>query len=205
MKIVVQILGAALVGVVLAAPVRAQQPPVPVEEEQHGLLAQATITPDSARTVALRRVPGGQITKAEIEREANKLVYSFEIQVTGKSGIEEVLVDARTGAVVSVAHERPEDVAREAAQERQSPKNMREEEPGLLAQATIGPDSARAIARRRIPGGRIVKAEIEREHNTLVYSIILRVEGKEGVDEVLIDAKTGAIVSVEHENTEEKD
>jgi hypothetical protein len=99
--------------VALAQPAQPAQPAVAVKEEAPGLLARATVTPDSARARALARVPRGRIAAAEIEEEDGKLVYSFDIKVPGRSGIEEVLVDARTGAVVSQEHE---DAAQEAAE-----------------------------------------------------------------------------------------
>lgn len=76
-----------------------------VKEERPGLLARAAIGPDSATKIAMARVRGGRVTQAEIETEHRKLVYSFDLAVPGKPGVEEVLVDARTGTVVSVEHE----------------------------------------------------------------------------------------------------
>jgi uncharacterized membrane protein YkoI len=77
---------------------------------------------------------------------------------------------------------------------------LKQESPGLLAQAKISVDSARAIARHRIPGGVIQSSELEREGGKLVYSFDLKVAGKKGTEEVLVDAITGRIVGVEHEN-----
>ncbi len=57
------------------------------------------------------------ISSGEIEEEDGKLVFSFDIKVPGKSGTEEVLVDAKTGAIVSVEHESAADEAREAAKD----------------------------------------------------------------------------------------
>jgi len=78
---------------------------VQIAEEGKGLWDRATLAPDSAIKIALARVPGGTITEAELEEEDGRLIYSFEIKVTGKSGSEEVHVDARTGAVVKQEHE----------------------------------------------------------------------------------------------------
>ena len=88
---------------------------VTVKEEKAGLLARATVRPDSATHIAMDRVPGGRVTKAEIEMEGGKLVYSFDLAVSGKSGVDEVLVDAHTGAIVSVEHE---SVAKERKEQR---------------------------------------------------------------------------------------
>jgi hypothetical protein len=86
------------------SPLLAQQAPK-LREEKPGLAAQATITPDSAQRRALAAVPGGKIRSAEIEEEKGKLVYSYDIKVKGKAGVEEVLIDAKTGDVVSHEHE----------------------------------------------------------------------------------------------------
>ncbi len=91
---------------------------VTVKEEKAGMLKLAKVTPAAATATALTKVPGGKVQSAEIEKEDGKLVYSFDIKVTGKSGIEEVLVDALTGAVVSVEHETPADEAKEAKEDR---------------------------------------------------------------------------------------
>ena len=96
----------------LAAPLFAQN--VKVKEEKPGLFKQAKITPDVATATALAKVPGGKIDAAELENEKGKLIYSFDIKVQGKRGIEEVAVDAITGVVLSVEHETPADEAKEA-------------------------------------------------------------------------------------------
>ena len=79
----------------------------PKHETQKALRAEAKIKEDSARKVALAQVPNGKVTKHELERENGKVVYSYDIKVQGKTGRDEVLVDAVTGAVVSNTHESP--------------------------------------------------------------------------------------------------
>ena len=91
---------------------------VAVKEESPGLLTQARISADSARKVALARVPGSRVQAAEIEREKGRLIYSFDLVTDGKSGIDEVAVDAKTGHVVGVEHETPADEAKEAAKDK---------------------------------------------------------------------------------------
>ena len=75
---------------------------VTVREARRGLLAQATVRPEAALRTALARVPGGRLKEAEIEIERRRLVYSFELAVPAAKGIREVLVDAKTGAVLAV-------------------------------------------------------------------------------------------------------
>jgi hypothetical protein len=69
------------------------------------LAAEAKITLDSARTIALHKVPHGTVASEELERENGHLIYSFDVKVPGKSGIQEVNVNALTGAVLGVHHE----------------------------------------------------------------------------------------------------
>lgn len=78
---------------------------VKIEEDKQGLWARATLPPDSAIKIALARVPGGTITEAELEEEDGRLIYSFEIKVAGKTGEDEVQVDATTGQVLKQEHE----------------------------------------------------------------------------------------------------
>ena len=78
---------------------------VKIVEDKVGLWARATFAPDSAIKIALARVPGGKISGAELEEEGGRLIYSFEIKIAGKSGEEEVHVDARTGEIVKQEHE----------------------------------------------------------------------------------------------------
>lgn len=93
-------------------PVFAQ--PVTMKEEKPGQLKLAKITPAAATATAQAKVPNGKIETAEIEQEHGKLIYSFAIKIAGKSGIEEVAVDAKTGKVLSLEHETPADEAKEA-------------------------------------------------------------------------------------------
>lgn len=96
----------------VSVPLSAQA--VVVKEDKPGLLKLATVKAEVATATALAKVPGGKVQSAEIEQEDGKLIYSFDIKVAGKSGIDEVNVDAKTGAVLGVSHETPADEAKEA-------------------------------------------------------------------------------------------
>ena len=80
--------------------------------------SRAKVSVKAARATALRKVPGGKVRSAELEREHGKLIYSFDIHVPGKSGIEEVQVSAINGKVVSMAHEKPKAERKETRQEK---------------------------------------------------------------------------------------
>lgn len=84
-------------GLLSAAPTLVQQAGV--------TQAEPPITLQAARKVALARGPGGKIQDEELEREHGWLVYSFEITAQGRSGTQEVLVDANDGGVMSVQQE----------------------------------------------------------------------------------------------------
>jgi uncharacterized membrane protein YkoI len=88
---------------------------VTLKEDKPGLLAKAKVTDATARQAALAKVPGGSIVQAEIEEEKGKLIYSYDVKVTGAEGIQEVAVDARTGAILSIEHESAADEAKEEA------------------------------------------------------------------------------------------
>ena len=77
---------------------------------------------------------------------------------------------------------------------------MKEEKPGLLAQAKVKAADARKSAQAKAPGERLVSQEIEHENGKLVYSFDFKAEGKGGVDEVNVDALTGEVVGIEHES-----
>ena len=65
----------------------------------------ATVDEATARRTALSEVPGGEVAKASLENEDNRLIWSLDIKVAGKEGIEEIHVDAKTGKVVKSEHE----------------------------------------------------------------------------------------------------
>ncbi len=101
----------------LAMGAAAQGGLVKIKEEKAGLLKQAKVTPADAQKAAQAKYPSGKVVKGEIEKEDGKLIYSFDVQQTGVKGIEEVSVDALTGAVIKAEHENPEDEAKEKAAE----------------------------------------------------------------------------------------
>jgi len=69
------------------------------------LKSEAKVSEADAIATAEKAVPDGKIESGEIEREGGKLIYSFDIKVPKKSGVEEVNVDAMTGEVVKKEHE----------------------------------------------------------------------------------------------------
>ena len=91
-------------------------------ETQAQLQAEAKITETAARATALKEVPNGTVKSSELEREKGKLIYSFDISAPGKSGVEEVNVNAIDGTVVAKEHESAKTEKKEAAQESKEKK-----------------------------------------------------------------------------------
>ena len=82
----------------------------------------AKVMESVAAVSAQARVPKGKIQSVELEREKDKLIYSYDIKTAGKSGIDEVHVDAMTGKVIAFAHESPATEKKEAAEDAKAAK-----------------------------------------------------------------------------------
>jgi hypothetical protein len=96
----------------------AQQAMPVIRETKPGLKARATLSADSAVAIALRAGPKGSMIKSgEIEEEKGLLIYSFDLTVPGKNGIQEIGIDAKTGKVVENGYESAADEAAEAKQD----------------------------------------------------------------------------------------
>jgi hypothetical protein len=106
-----------------AAPIFAQAAKAKAKQETAAdLKAEAKITKAAAKATALAQVPGGTVKASELEREKGKLLYSFDIATKGKSGIDEVQVDAITGALIGgVVHEDAAAEKKEAAADKKKP------------------------------------------------------------------------------------
>ena len=82
-----------------AASVGAQEPAR--IEIKPGLEGRAHITPDSAKAIALARVPG-QIAGGELNEDNGRLVYDIKVLPERKRTYTKVVIDAHTGRVLSV-------------------------------------------------------------------------------------------------------
>lgn len=67
----------------------------------------AKVSEEAAAKTAQKRVPKGTIQGVELEREKGRLIYSYDMKVAGRSGEEEVNIDAMTGKLVRAFHESP--------------------------------------------------------------------------------------------------
>jgi hypothetical protein len=86
------------------------------------LAAKAKVTETAAAATAQKRFLKGAIQSVELEHEDGHLKWSYDIATPGKSGIDEVDVDALTGKIIAVEHETPEQMKKEAAEEAKEAK-----------------------------------------------------------------------------------
>ena len=115
---------AAMLTLGAGASASAQEAKAPAKKEatsQAALRKEATVAEAAARKTALAAVPGGKVQSHELERENGRLIYSYDIKVAGKSGVEEVNVDAKTGEIVAHEHEDAKAEAKEKKAEAKKP------------------------------------------------------------------------------------
>ena len=101
-------LAVAILGSVLLTPVETIAAP------DASLLSHPEVSEAAARATALAQGKGGRVQSAELEREAGRVVWSFDIERPGSKNVTEVLVDATTGRIVSKKQETPAEQAKEA-------------------------------------------------------------------------------------------
>lgn len=85
------------------------------------LTSLAKLSQAEAEKIAVAKIQGEDavsIASAELEAEHRCLIWSFDLRVAGKSGIQEVQVDAGDGKVLSVKHESASQEAAEASKEK---------------------------------------------------------------------------------------
>lgn len=91
------------------------------------LAAIAKVTQADAQKAALASFKDpskATVKEAELEAEHGCLIYSFDIEVAGQTGIQEIQVDAGNGKVLSSKHECPKAEAVEKAKDKaNAPKN----------------------------------------------------------------------------------
>jgi hypothetical protein len=96
----------------------AQQAPSYKRDLPDSLMRFAKVTEAAAVAVAQKRLPQHTIVALEIERENGRLIYSFDMKLAGKPGIDELNVDAITGKLVgTMQHEPDATEKKEAAKE----------------------------------------------------------------------------------------
>jgi uncharacterized membrane protein YkoI len=76
--------------------------------------------------------------------------------------------------------------------------------PKLAAQAKISSQDAEKIALNKVPTGKIIAVELEREAGKLLYSIDVKMPGSDGVEELHVSAIDGQLLSQQHESPQKE-
>jgi hypothetical protein len=79
--------------------------------------------------------------------------------------------------------------------------------PGALAgdeKPKIEQAAAEKTALSRVPGGRVVESELEKEHGKLVWSFDIQQPASPNIIEVQVDAMTGEVVAMETETGDDQ-
>ena len=94
---------------------------------QEELAGMAKVTHADAQKTALATLKDpskATVRSAELEAENGCLVYSFDIAVAGKTGVQEIQIDAGNGKILSSKHESAKGEAAEKAKDKtKTPKN----------------------------------------------------------------------------------
>jgi len=78
--------------------------------------------------------------------------------------------------------------------------DKKKEEAALLAQAKVSKETATKTALAKVKGGSLKEdAEIEKERGKIVWSFDISKPGTKDITEVMVDAVTGKVVSIEKE------
>jgi len=142
------------------------------EQKRHaGLKRTGELRLQEAAQIALDNF---RITRAELEDEDGRPIWSFDIVATGLDGLLAVAVDARTGEVMSVEVGQPDD---ESTQAEEGPEAATEETGGPVSLEELTPP-ARAAVEKLTAGGNIEKIDQETEKGRVIYDVEATVGGK---------------------------
>jgi uncharacterized membrane protein YkoI len=162
------------------------QGPVPIVEEMPGLLAQASISPASARLTAFGEFPGARMVAAEIRTQDNHLVFAFQFQYSGHHTNEQVLIDAHTGQVACVEYSVDED---------RGGLFVVSGPPELVSLVESGYEHARQTVRNSVRNGHVVQCRLRVENAKKTFVFDVEFSNDHATRQVLINATTGTLVS----------
>jgi uncharacterized membrane protein YkoI len=75
-------------------------------QKESKLQAQAKVSKADAEATALAKVRNGTVKECELEREHGRIIWSIALNTADSKDITEVNVDAVTGDVVNIEHEK---------------------------------------------------------------------------------------------------
>lgn len=128
---------------------------------------------DRAKEIAEGRLPGGTVTKLELDKEDGRWIYEGEIR---KDNVEvDFEIDAYSGEII------------------QWEQDIDDDHPNTtLSGKVIGMDKAKQIAETRLPGGKVVELELDEDDGRLIYEGEIETTAVEA--EFEIDAITGEVI-----------
>jgi uncharacterized membrane protein YkoI len=138
----------------------------------------AKITKEQATKVVLEQFKDATVKSAELEKEENKVIWSFDLKIG--EGIKEVWVDANTGKIIKT-----------------------EEESAVKEKEEQIPEKAEKAALKKVPG-KIVEKTVLSENGKTIYAFEIKAKSGKTV-EVKVDAKTNKVLKVEEEKEEKED
>ena len=141
---------------------------------------------EKAREIALAKVPGGRVVKAEYDMEDGRIVYEVEVLLNGVE--HDFDIDALTGDVLKWDQELDED---------DDKNNGQQGTVTTPTTAVIGLDRAKEIAQGRLPGGKVTELELDKEDGRWIYEG--EIETAELEADFEIDAYTGEVLKWKQE------
>jgi peptidase YpeB-like protein len=84
-----------------------------VASDSHSAKHHGDVTKRQAEQIALNKIHGGAIRTAELQTARGRQFWSVYVMKPGSKNAKEVRVDAKTGEILNVQTEKPEDQAEE--------------------------------------------------------------------------------------------
>ena len=94
------------------------RPPKGTPKSELAVLAKVSEADARKAALAAKGISAGaSVAESELEIESGCLVWSFDLKIPGKPGVQEVMIDAGTAKVLSSIHESPKKEAAERAKD----------------------------------------------------------------------------------------
>ena len=148
--------------------------------------AEAKISYEQAKEIALAKVGGGTVKEIDLDYEHGVLVYEVEVKYNDVEY--DVDVNAATGEVVKFRSDHSTD---NTSTQKPSTSTPSQSQSGSST-AQISYEKAKEIAIAKVGGGTVKEIDLDRENGRLVYEVEVKYNEQEY--EIDIDAATGEIV-----------
>ncbi|WP_158702732.1 PepSY domain-containing protein [Paenibacillus faecalis] len=147
------------------------------------------ISKAQAKKAALK-VANGHVDDVDLEYKNGKAYY--EVEIERSKGDVDVHVDAVTGKVLSVIDRDHDD-----DDDRDVRKSVKS------SHAKISSKQASDIAVKALGGGKVIKVELDEDDGRYIYEVEVRTS--KGEADVDVDAKTGKVLSIDHDDHDDDD